>query len=110
MKLITILAAGALLLSQAMYAEAATTAERHLNQGATCAACHTDKNFEKPVHQDKCLACHGSYEKLAQRTEKVHPNPHNNHFGQRDCSTCHKGHQQSELTCDRCHKFDLKTP
>lgn len=26
-----------------------------------------------PVRKDACLACHGSYEKLAKRTEKVTP-------------------------------------
>lgn len=52
-----------------------------------------------PVRKDACLACHGSYEKLAKRTEKVTPNPHYNHFGDRDCSTCHKGHAKNVITC-----------
>ena len=63
-----------------------------------------------PVRKDACHACHGSYEKLAKRTEKVTPNPHYNHFGDRDCSTCHKGHAKNVITCRQCHKFDLKTP
>lgn len=86
------------------------TAERHQKMGVQCVSCHKDGNTALPVRKAQCQACHGSYESLAKRTEKVKPNPHYNHFGDRDCSTCHKGHQKSVTTCDTCHKFDLKTP
>ena len=47
---------------------------------------------------------------LGAGTAGLHPNPHYNHFGDRDCNTCHKGYEKSTLTCNQCHKFDLKTP
>jgi len=36
-------------------------------------------------------------------------NPHNNHNGNQDCSTCHKMHEQSTLYCTQCH-FDVQLP
>lgn len=62
--------------------------------------------------QAECLACHGgSYAALAKKTEKVTPNPHYNHFGDRDCDTCHRVWEQPVLSCDECHKFKtLKMP
>ncbi|WP_295478973.1 cytochrome c3 family protein [Sutterella sp.] len=89
---------------------AGTTAERHVAKKFDCAVCHKSGDFAKPVRKDACLACHGSYAKLAERTAKDHPNPHISHYGERDCATCHKGHQKSTLTCNECHKFELKTP
>lgn len=56
--------------------------------------------------QAERLACHGgSYAALAKKTEKVTPNPHYNHFGDRDCDTCHRVWEQPVLSCDECHKF-----
>ncbi len=59
-----------------------------------------------------CLMCHGgSYAALAKSTEKVHPNPHFNHFGDRNCDTCHRWKEEPVLSCDECHKFTtLKMP
>lgn len=87
------------------------TADRHTARGIECTSCHREMNTDLPVRQQTCLKCHGgSYAAVAQRTKKVVPNPHFNHFGDRDCSTCHKGHQPSAPTCSQCHKFDLKMP
>lgn len=91
-------------------AYAAGTADRHTAMGVKCESCHVTKDKTVPVRKAACLTCHQSYAKMAERTAKVHPNPHYNHFGDRDCSTCHKGHEKSVLTCDQCHKFDLRTP
>lgn len=100
-----------LLAAGAACAQEKTTAERHTARGVTCQSCHgTSGDFARPVRQEACLACHKSYEAVAARTAKVKPNPHDNHFGFRDCSTCHRGHQQSTVTCNQCHKFALKTP
>ncbi len=106
--LILALAAASLALSQTSLA--AGTADLHKAMNVKCIACHVTGDKSVPVRKAACLKCHGSYADLAKRTEKLHPNPHYNHFGDRDCSTCHKGHQASVLTCDQCHKFDLKTP
>ena len=58
----------------------------------------------------KMTVCHQSYEEVAQKTKDLKPNPHFNHYGERDCSTCHSGHKPSVTSCNQCHKFDLKTP
>ena len=102
---------GALMaLSAAAGAADAYTADRHVKMNVPCEACHGTAEKSAPVRKAACLACHGSYEKVAERTKDVKPNSHYNHFGERDCSTCHKGHEPSTLTCNECHKFDLKTP
>ena len=89
---------------------AKTLADYHVAGGVKCESCHVQKN--RAPHKDECLKCHGgSYAALAKKTEKVNPNPHYNHFGDRDCSTCHKGHDKPVLTCEECHKFKtLKMP
>lgn len=89
---------------------AGTTADRHAARGAACETCHVAKDGNAPVRKEACLACHGSYDKMAERTKDAVPNPHFNHYGERDCSTCHKGHQKSVLSCNGCHKFNLVTP
>lgn len=93
-------------------ANAASLADRHANYGAECTACHADKTPEEGtrVSNEKCLACHESYAKVAERTAKVSPNPHDTHLGNVRCTDCHSGHAQPKLMCNDCHKFDLKTP
>lgn len=95
----------------ACYATAGTTtAERHMNRGAQCASCHISADKTMPVRKEACLKCHQSYSAVAALTKNDTPNPHFSHYGDRDCSVCHKGHQTSVLICNQCHKFDLKTP
>ncbi|MDO4938281.1 MAG: cytochrome c3 family protein [Sutterellaceae bacterium] len=107
-KFIAAVAAG--LMATCVAAADGTTADRHAAKGVKCEMCHISAEKTTPVRKEACLKCHGSYEQLAKRTAKVEPNPHDNHFGDRDCSTCHKGHTKSVVTCNQCHKFDLKTP
>lgn len=99
-----------LILTAASAVSAAPTADRHIAKGLDCTSCHIEADKTLPVRKAACLKCHGTYDALAKRTEKIKPNPHFNHFGERDCSTCHKGHTQSTVSCSQCHKFDLKTP
>ena len=86
------------------------TADRHLARKVPCQACHVTGDTSVPVRKQNCLACHQSYEVVAQKTKDLKPNPHFNHYGERDCSTCHSGHKPSVTSCKQCHKFDLKTP
>ena len=79
-------------------------ADRHVARGANCAACHTTQP-PKAVPAKQCLTCHGSYEKLAQRTENLDVNPHDSHMGELECTECHKGHKKPQLVCDQCHEF-----
>ena len=100
-----------LLMFSAAAAATSSTADRHAQRGIECSACHRNSDPSVLPRQQQCLACHGgTYEAMAKRTESREPNPHFNHFGDRDCSTCHKGHSASVVTCNRCHKFDMKLP
>ncbi len=59
--------------------------------------------------KDQCLKCHGSFDKLAEQTKDLVPNPHYSHLGEVDCVACHKGDKtEPELTCNQCHKFTIK--
>lgn len=79
----------------------------------TCASCHDEEDPTQgvaAVANDKCFACHGSYEKVAARTAHVGEdlNPHDSfHYDrQLDCTACHKTHSESVNLCMSCHDAD----
>jgi cytochrome c nitrite reductase small subunit len=49
-------------------------------------------------------------EKVAAKTEKLDPNPHDSHLGEMDCGKCHHSHKASENACAACHQMDMKAP
>ena len=58
--------------------------------------------------KDQCLKCHGSFDKLAEQTKDLVPNPHYSHLGEVDCVACHKADKsEPELVCNTCHKFKI---
>jgi cytochrome c nitrite reductase small subunit len=96
----------------------------HAEENITCLECHeptiqqqmeegikfVTKDYENPLQERKfdqewCLRCHehGSYEELTQRTEELELNPHDSHYGEMECSICHKVHRASEDYCAQCH-------
>lgn len=106
------------------------TAHTHEQLGLTCQECHTrtvrdgwreilstaTHSFDVPLKDNKprtetCLRCHGSYEIVAARTQKLigrdgfalGRNPHDSHWGALDCGICHKMHKPSVDFCSRCH-------
>lgn len=96
-------------------ADAASFREQgiHHKEGVTCKDCHTvDKPKDGPSSSKTCLACHGPYEKIAQRTKKLHANPHDSHLGPMDCLQCHGVHEPIEaekIPCMECHNdFEFK--
>ena len=78
-------------------------ANRHKDAGLSCEDCH-GKGPRKPLQTADCLGCHESYPKVAERTAKLHPNPHDNHLIDLDCGLCHKGHKPQENYCLTCHE------
>ena len=87
----------------------------HVHQltGVTCTSCHGTAKAPEAIGMDKCVACHGPTEKLAEKTAKVKPeNPHTSpHYGTTlDCNLCHHQHAKAENFCSQCHKFDFKVP
>lgn len=91
-------------------------AAAHVKNQVSCSGCHGAALPVKgdAVENDRCLACHGSYEALAEKTkpkEPHGPNPHKSHLGAIACTACHYGHQKAVLYCKDCHpKFTMKIP
>lgn len=100
----------------ASWTESSYLDERHGKRGVTCSSCHGKELLVEgiTVENERCLLCHGSYEKLASKTiPKQFPdrNPHKNHFIQSDtaCTICHNAHSASKVYCLDCHKnFKMK--
>lgn len=96
------LSLGVALTSNAMAAEK-TLAEQHAGMWPK-----SENGF---VTKNQCLKCHGPYEKLAEKTANLDPNPHFNHMGAVNCEDCHKADKpakQPELMCNSCHQFTVK--
>lgn len=77
-------------------------ADRHKTAGLTCEDCH-GSGIKQAVGGEKCLGCHESYQKVAQRTARLKPNPHDNHLIDLECTKCHQGHKTQENYCNTCH-------
>jgi hypothetical protein len=85
----------------------------HQLAGVNCEKCHGKTGKPEALTMEQCVACHGSTEKLAEKTKDVKPtNPHTSpHYGTNlDCNLCHHQHAKSENYCSSCHKFDFKVP
>ncbi|WP_168205913.1 cytochrome c3 family protein [Geobacter sp. FeAm09] len=78
------------------------TADRHKTYGVTCKDCHGDQD-KKNFNYKQCLACHDSYQKVAERTKKREFNPHKSHYDDVECNACHHGHKVDENFCATCH-------
>ena len=85
-------------------------ADRHKIRGLTCDQCHMEDPPKEKVPAEKCLDCHGGYDKVAELTQKVSPNPHESHNGNLPCESCHHAHKASENYCSACHHFDFQVP
>lgn len=55
-------------------------ADRHVERGVACEACHGVKTPQPgaTVETAQCNSCHKSLDDVAKRTEKLDPNPHYN--------------------------------
>jgi hypothetical protein len=84
--------------------------DKHKEMGIQCESCHKENPPQNKVPKAVCQGCHGDYKMLAEKTEKVDPNPHRSHEGNLDCSVCHHSHKPSEDHCESCHNFGFKVP
>lgn len=84
-----------------------TLADRHVQKGQNCAACHSENPPAQAVPTEKCQSCHGGFEAMKEKTKDLKPNPHYTHMGDQPCEECHKGHQQPINMCAQCHKIKL---
>ncbi|MDQ2082526.1 cytochrome c3 family protein [Xanthobacteraceae bacterium Astr-EGSB] len=107
------------LTGQAATTQAAETAgaskvlllQKHVGKGLNCNGCHQENPPAKPVAMEKCLSCHGPYDKLADKTDgKGAHNPHSSHQGDLSCDSCHHVHKTSENYCSQCHQFEFDVP
>ncbi len=94
-----------LALSASFTANAVTIAGPHAN--LSCDTCHKGAKMVAPA-KETCLTCHQSYEAVAKRTEKLNPNPHFSHRGERECTACHSMHAKPHFECNDCHNFAIK--
>ncbi len=106
----TVVLAGVLLsphlvVAQAPAARPAWLADKHVASGLTCASCHGDAK-PSDVASETCLSCHVSYKELARKTANRPRNPHDSHYPNLECTTCHHGHQKEENFCAGCHGPD----
>jgi fumarate reductase flavoprotein subunit len=106
----TVVLAGVLLsaclaVAQPPAANPAWLADRHAAAGLTCASCHGNAK-PSDVALDTCLSCHVSYRELARKTANRLRNPHDSHYPNLECTTCHHGHQKEENFCAGCHGPD----
>ena len=92
-------------------------ADRHVARGVTCVSCHgesaTGKMQLDSDRHEACVACHGWYDAVAEKTVPKDPedmNPHSQHDGNLPCSECHKGHKQSVNYCSNCHFWTFNVP
>jgi len=93
--------------AQVLFAADVFSSDKHIKTGLKCDSCHGAAKVAAgaEVGMTKCLSCHGPYEKLAKRTEKISRNPHTNpYYGDLDCNVCHHGHRADENYCGSCHK------
>ncbi len=92
---------------QVLFAADVFNSDKHIKTGLNCDSCHGAAKVAAgaEVGTAKCLSCHGSYEKLAKRTETASRNPHTNpHDLYLDCNACHHGHRADENHCGSCHR------
>ena len=85
-------------------------ADKHKIAGIACGGCHKENPPKDQVPTVICNECHGDQAKLANRTQKVIPNPHESHLGDVKCELCHHAHKPSENYCGNCHEFGYKVP
>jgi hypothetical protein len=77
----------------------------HGKLGMSCKDCHGDKSLPQVPERETCLKCHKSYAAVAERTDKLKPNPHASHDGDVACTNCHSTHGTPRLYCNGCHEF-----
>jgi hypothetical protein len=91
-------------------AEGLFLGDKHKNKGIDCSGCHKENPPTGQVPMAVCLGCHGDYLKVAAKTNKIDPNPHDSHLGEIDCEKCHHSHKSSVNVCNSCHQMDMKVP
>jgi cytochrome c nitrite reductase small subunit len=101
----------------------------HAIEGVTCLECHEPTlqqqvdelvvymrgDFDVPLAQirypmSECLECHEDYATLAELTSGGEFNPHDSHWGELECGTCHHMHAASVDYCDQCHQTNMQVP
>ena len=85
-------------------------ADKHKVADIGCDGCHKENPPKEHVPTLVCNKCHEDQAKVAEKTLKVIPNPHDSHLGNQRCELCHHAHKPSEDHCSNCHEFDYKVP
>jgi nitrate/TMAO reductase-like tetraheme cytochrome c subunit len=76
-----------------------------IEDGLDCTDCHEGESPIAPASREKCIACHGETEEgWVALTEKFESNPHDGHYGDLLCTTCHKNFGPYRNPCALCHE------
>lgn len=82
--------------------------EVHESAGVACNACHSDTPFDPRPGFAVCVACHGTMTGTDNTLMIEGPDPHRSpHLAPdetADCTSCHRIHQPTEVTCTMCHR------
>jgi hypothetical protein len=89
--------------------------EVHTSSGIACTACHSETPPEPRPGFAICVACHGTMIGTDSPVPAQGPDPHRSpHLGPDetpDCTSCHRVHQPSEVSCTMCHRaFPFNIP
>lgn len=64
-----------------------------------------EKVFKRrKVEDEMCLQCHISLDYHADRTDFLNKNPHQSHWPELRCTSCHISHDEQVDYCSRCHE------
>lgn len=107
-------------------------AHSHAERGISCQTCHDRTlmesldewrayvvGYEVPLAErkwttDQCLVCHGTYARMIPLTTTEilgsERNPHDGHWGELECGTCHNMHRNSVDYCSGCHNPVTDSP
>lgn len=112
----TLIAAVGLAVAGSTLAAGTDLASFHSKMGG-CAVCHDSATVTAVTVPDderdlnaKCVACHGDYKALGEKSKNLPFNPHASHLGNINCTSCHTAHSEPKLACNDCHSFDMKMP
>jgi hypothetical protein len=73
--------------------------------GLGCKVCHDPFPPLEPPSNEVCMACHGgTLSGWQELTAGFEPNPHNGHYGELSCATCHKNFGPYRSPCSLCHE------
>ena len=100
--------------AHATWASGVLTASLHRRAKISCRGCHGEELplVGSTVGRARCIACHDQRKLIAKTDQRFKDrNPHKSHVSKLECTTCHKAHGPSKVSCVCCHlKSEMQIP